>query len=566
MAIYDLIINFVVLLWATFLEFNKLFYYTLLQIQMTNTNQDSKLRYLKWVPFIIAIVIYLKNAWITEDAYIMFRSLDQLDAGRGPVWNSHERVQVYTSHLWYWLLAPIRLYIGSDFFINTLLFSFLLWCGVLTALKKVIQNTVLLLLAVLLLTASSGFFDFTSSGLENILAYFLISLIFLFYYRIFTSVKTDKQLLKKYIFYCFLLFGLLICTRHDLLLILFPAMVYLLIKFWQEFSIKKWFGIFIVSFAPFACFTLFSLIYYGFPFPNTAYAKLSTGIAKADLFNQGLKYFISSFRFDSITLVVVSITLLLIFFRRNYTWSKVLGCGIILNLLYVCYVGGDFMQGRFFSYTYLLSVLLFITFCKEKLLNHERVVYALLATVIIYSVVYDHTPLNSSVPHAFKSKTFVDGIADERGVYNSQLSLVAYVKNDRYKGLFPNHIYTREGYEFKLSEHPLCHRGTIGIFGYHLGINKTIIDLLALGDPLLARLPCHKNWRIGHYLRKEPEGYVESIVTGESRLKNPNINAYYTKLKILTQQEDLFTFERLKTIVLFNLGAYDHLLPTDPDY
>jgi hypothetical protein len=41
---------------------------------------------------------------------------------------------------------------------------------------------------------------------------------------------------------------------------------------------------------PAVLWTLFALVYYGFPFPNTAYAKLAMGIDPADLRTQGALY------------------------------------------------------------------------------------------------------------------------------------------------------------------------------------------------------------------------------------------------------------------------------------
>ena len=100
----------------------------------------------------------------------------------------------------------------------------------------------------------------------------------------------------------------------------------------------------------------------------------------------------------------------------------------------------------------------------------------------------------------------------------------------------------------------------VGMFGYYSGTEKIIIDPLALTDPLLARLPVTGKWRIGHFVRKVPDGYVDSLMNGNASIVNPQVNEFYKKLKIVTQNEELFTLERLKTIALFNVGAYNHLL------
>ena len=43
------------------------------------------------------------------------------------------------------------------------------------------------------------------------------------------------------------------------------------------------------------------------------------------------------------------------------------------------------------------------------------------------------------------------------------------------------------------------------------------------------------------------------------RSRPQNLTSLYERLAIVTQSNDLWSIERLKTILLFNLGAYDHL-------
>ena len=37
------------------------------------------------------LLVFFKNAWVADDAYIAFRSVEQLFAGHGPRWNMDER-------------------------------------------------------------------------------------------------------------------------------------------------------------------------------------------------------------------------------------------------------------------------------------------------------------------------------------------------------------------------------------------------------------------------------------------------------------------------------------------
>ena len=45
-------------------------------------------------------VALLRTAWLSDDAYISFRTADNFLNGYGPVWNVGERVQSFTNPLW----------------------------------------------------------------------------------------------------------------------------------------------------------------------------------------------------------------------------------------------------------------------------------------------------------------------------------------------------------------------------------------------------------------------------------------------------------------------------------
>lgn len=508
---------------------------------MVNPIEDTTVIYLEKTIYIflisLAIAIFLKNAWVTEDAYIIFRSIEQLFAGNGPVWNPHERVQVYTSPLWYFVLAFARVF-SSNVFLNAIIVSLILWLLVTLILTRILRDNLTFLIAILLLSSSTAFFDFTSSGLENVLAYLIIVLYIFYYVRLFTFTYLPKDHSIRIILF---LFGLIILVRHDLMLLLLPSTVYVVWEHLNVFSKKLWIKQFIIALSPFILFSLFSLLYYGFPFPNTAYAKLNTGIERIEILKQGIAYFYASFKYDFITLIIICGAVILLLCNITNKFYNPLGGGIVLNLLYILYVGGDFMQGRFLSYAYLTSVIL--------LLATFRKIYSLKILIFIviscYCVFYPHTPFNS--PYDYSNDKIEMGIADERGYYFHITSLYSYIFNKTAR-FSPENI------------NDITIKSNIGIFGYSSGIKRTIVDPLALSDPLLARMPVTGWWRIGHFQRSIPEGYIESLTHGKAVIVDPQINEFYKKLKIITQSEQLFTLERLKTIVLFNLGYYNHLL------
>ena len=276
------------------------------------------------------------------------------------MWNPHERVQVYTSPLWYFVLIIVRLF-SNDVYLITIITSFILWLATVVIIKKIFKNNYIFFLSILLFAASTAFFDYTSSGLENVLAYLLIAIYLLNYLGFSGYANTEMKVKPKLrMKITLLLLGLILCVRHDLALLLLPPTIHVVSKNSNIFSKKQWFFWITVSLSPFILFTLFSLIYYGFPFPNTAYAKLNNGINKVEIFIQGFVYLFSSLINDFITLGVITGALLLTFSTSFDTYLKYIGYGIILNLMYVVIIGGDFMQGRFLSFSYLVSVIILL--------------------------------------------------------------------------------------------------------------------------------------------------------------------------------------------------------------
>ena len=60
-------------------------------------------------------VVLVRTAWLSDDAYITLRTVDNLVHGRGLTWNPDERVQAYTHPLWMFLLAAVYSVTGDHF-------------------------------------------------------------------------------------------------------------------------------------------------------------------------------------------------------------------------------------------------------------------------------------------------------------------------------------------------------------------------------------------------------------------------------------------------------------------
>jgi len=520
------------------------------------------------------VLVFLKNAWVGEDAYITFRSIEQLFAGHGPRWNPHERVQVFTSPLWFWVLSGVRL-ASPDVFMNAIVASAILCLLLILTLRTLFKDDVRLLLAIMLLMCSNGFFDFTTSGLENPLGYSLIGVYFLCYHRL--AREGPEKASASSLIGLLACFGLTVLCRHDLVTLLFLPTAYVCWSCRKMLPARKWCGVLSIALSPLIVWSVFALVYYGSVFPNTAYAKLPPGIDRLTLWRRGIAYLFESVRCDTVTLPVIGLVV-------GYTWlssrrsSVFLGLGIAANLLYVVSIGGDFMQGRFLSYAYLVAVLTFLApgpprtqrICQRVVpwLRSRRPTYnggfaTLFAVCLLYMLFYPHTPANSSVH--YENTQIVRGIEDERGFYFATSSLWQHLFKNT-EAYFPAHLWSKLGYGFSTSSSRMAYKAAIGYFGYWAGSEKIIVDHLGLGDPLLARLPTI-GWfggQVGHYRRRIPAGYEESILDNSAQLQDPGLNEFYKKIRMATQSERLFSLERMKTILALNLGLYDHLI--DPDY
>jgi arabinofuranosyltransferase len=99
----------------------------------------------------------------------------------------------------------------------------------------------------------------------------------------------------------------------------------------------------------------------------------------------------------------------------------------------------------------------------------------------------------------------------------------------------------------------------LGKPGYGKGPNIFVLDNFALSDPILARLTAAEDWSPGHFRREIPEGYIETLETGQNQITDPNLSLYYSKLQILITGR-IWDWSRIVEIWKFNTGQYNYLL------
>jgi arabinofuranosyltransferase len=504
-----------------------------------------KTRIVLGVALLAFLVVLARNAWASDDAFITLRTVYNFLHGDGLRWNGAERVQTFTHPLWLFVLIPFYVAIRDPFFTLYTAGMVVSLLAVYILLAKFFPQPWSIPLALAFVLSSKSFIDYSSSGLENPLSH-LLALLFA------GLLLQDTVPPSKRVFFLSLLAALSMLNRLDTLLLFLPALLLTIYEtrktIWQS---GKWMAL---GFLPIILWEGFALFYYGFPFPNTYYAKLTTGIPQSDLYRQGWLYFQNSLAWDHVTLPTIGLAVLLSLFSREARRAS-LALGILLYLAYIVRIGGDFMSGRFFSTVFALSVALLGSLILSRRLASRAVPALMLAAsalILLVGLTSTRPPL---LVRAIGSKARMEnGIADERTIYFKCCGLLNRWSRD----WLP--VVAQDALEDKQNATSIAFRESIGIYGFYAGPDVYLLDPLCLGDPLRARLPVTGDWRIGHFPRHVPAGYIETITNDfQNHIREPHLKEYYDKLLLVTRG-DLFSAERLKTILEFNLGVYDPLL------
>ncbi|NTS75816.1 hypothetical protein HR060_02960 [Catenovulum sp. SM1970] len=502
-------------------------------------NLQATYRYLLVFLSLCFVMVFIRTAWISDDAAITFRSVLNFVHGYGAVYNVGERAQAYTHPLWFMIVSAVTWLIGNVFYAAYIVAFTCLAAAMYIWAKKVAKSTEWLLIGFVTLLFSKSFTDYATSGLENPLSALLVAT---FIWQAFSCQDAIKQY-----FRLALLTGLMFLTRPDLILVALPLLAYKAFQLRQPISVIKWS---LLAGIPVFTWILISLFYYGFPLPNTAYAKLGMGIAGGELAMQGFQYYLDSINRDPLTLIVIAFALVTTFMSKQ-TISRLIALGVALYLLYIIKIGGDFMSGRFFAVPLFTCCILLSL--QGRLPVAATGVFAAAAASIGFASPSTPIMSDSSYHNVEIAKS---GIADERGFYYQKYGLLS---GDRQRYLdLP---------EWRLSnpeKGPTYVKSTCGQLGYkgmYAGPDLHNIDICALADPLLARMPAKykKKWRIGHYMRPVPKGYQQAVFEGSEKLADENLGEFYQHLSVITKG-DLWSGQRFKTILAMNFGQYNDLV------
>lgn len=512
----------------------------------------------------VFLTLLVRTAWQADDAYTAWRLVDNFVNGYGLRNNIDERVQTFTSTLWTMLNASVFFFTRNIYYTSvglSILCSLLaVWVSALPYRKSPSQ----LFFLFGSVTLSIAFMDFSVGGFENPLGHLIFATFVYFYF-----FKFEDEITPRRFTLLFFIAGLAALNRLDT-----PAFyIFPLILLFKNYKapLRKKVGYVLLGLSPLILWHLFALIYFGFPLQNAAYAKRFNGIPTSEFLRAGIDYYINSFSRDPITLVTAA-GALVVSLRSRDLKLRYLGYGIVFYMMYVLYIGGGYMSGRFFTMIFFVSILAIL---RSRVLEDIKFARVALPAMVLLGCLGVNPTFTTRKDYGAEpglgiTSEWIDkGIADERDSWyqNSGFLFASRFVDMPKPGDWWDHKQAVKSFLASVGNGPCVGILTpAGYASYYLPRTCHIYDLNGQVDPLMARIPnrYRKIWRQAHLFKPEIPGYRETLIGGNNVIEDPDIALYYDKIRLITRG-DIWSWERFKTIAKMNLGHYDYLLKAYAD-
>lgn len=375
---------------------------------------------LRW-PLVLTIVVLAiaygyevwQRRWLSDDGMIATRTIRQLLAGNGPVFNLGERAEANTSTLWTFLVAAATVITGAhDPGYVSVVVGFVLsvtglavgMAGTAVWFRRRGIVRFLVPIGVLVVLALPPFWDFGTSGLETPLVFCWLGACWYLLCRVTSDSRFPQLCLTAFVF------GLGWLVRPDLALVT----VIFLPALWLRVrpSARRAIGLLGVAVALPVGYEIFRAGYYGIVVPMPAISKN----AGSTDWNRGIGYlrdFAGPYHLYVAVLLLVAAAIIV-----AMRWVRIdrdivvpLSAVVIAGLAMICYViaiGGDFMHGR------MLLPGVFLLLLPVSLLPWSKTVVVLCCGLGVWAVF-----CASSWRPAYSSyePKGIAGIADERQFY-----------------------------------------------------------------------------------------------------------------------------------------------------
>ncbi len=503
------------------------------------------------LPVVLLGAFAIKRRWMDDDGFINLRVVQNLLAGRGPVYNVGERVEVGTSPLWIALLAllgmlRIRLeylavYLGIAGAVG----------GVIAGIKgsvdidrrprddswsTVAPHTLTIPVGALTLAVLPPCWEYASSGLETGLTFAWLGISFAL-----LVAATDARATRRRLLLTALVLGLGPLVRPEAALYSAAMLVPLALRERRTVAGDLVGGrqrvLFIAALAAVAlalpvAYQIFRMGYYGALAPNTSIAKESTLV----YWKQGICYatnFFGRYRLGWPLLLAAGFLFLRLrdLLQRQ---QRALAAALVLlalaatiHALYIVRVGGDYMHARMFLPVMFAALLPVMTVQIDLDRSKQAMALGVFSLAIVPWWILCGTHLR--VPRENQC-----GIGDEHGWYVREakvahpIRIEDYTKHDFGKigrdlleavnNRCPDHARCRQLF-FGEREHgnlfpwraqmpvapeidprvqAVVTATAIGIVGYQLPLDYHLVDQLGLADPVAARVELKERARPGH--------------------------------------------------------------------
>jgi len=239
-----------------------------------------------FIPLFVVIMIFtivlFNTAWIHDDAYITFRTVDNFVNGYGLTWNTSERVETYSNPLWMFLVTIPYFFTDEIYYTSIILSIAVSVIAVLIFSFKISKTILGAILGVTIFIFSKPFIDYSTSGLEDPLTHLILAIFLMVY------IKSMKRFSVKTLFLLSIITAFGAINRLDTVVFFLPCLVFAFLK------LPKVKGVYVtvMGLIPAIIWKGLAIFYYGFPFPNSAYAKvLNTGVDKMVIAQKGALYF-----------------------------------------------------------------------------------------------------------------------------------------------------------------------------------------------------------------------------------------------------------------------------------
>jgi arabinofuranosyltransferase len=495
--------------------------------------------------FIPAVIVFVAHTWtytdfFIDDAFISLRYVRQWLAGNGLVYNIGEQVEGYSNFLWIVLLWLSGLS-GMDLIFATRLWGIGFSLATLALVFLFVRRLPFTLFSPLFLAFSAPFAMWAVGGLENPLFMFLVFAGSWLFYR----EETRSSGWTSSIFW-----GLLALTRPDGLLFGGVAFLYRVLRLYR---LRQWpqrhdsLRALVLALIVLPHF-VWRLTYYGYPLPNTIYAK-SMGMSLRS-FLEGGYYIYSSFEIIGGFFFAGLLVLLALAARQKYRYVPYFTLNVVAYFLFIFAAGGDWMPAQRF----LASVLpLLVVVVHAGAAELVRLLAPLLPRSLAWAPIFLQLLYIAAI--SLSARFISPGLPNDH-----RLSLP-----------YPWVIYLEE----RIHERDAIAVFDAGFVGYRLPLTVRIIDMVGLIDEHIAHRPAQfpgglwgrgdawGRWDVDYVLAQNPR-FVQMHLHGMDEQGNWRTGFTGTAL-LVNDPRFQERYQQTEMPGLFELASPGMAQPSAPD-